>query len=217
MYINWKSIWKFVLIGSITLIFEVAVIAISEQSNVWFIVFSSIIMLFVSLGTVQLSFIGLEKIKRILFVKKTSPKISHRFKLSKDNELSLYIHNPKWAKDINVLYQFKKFADYQGKEYIKKYPSDLKLLNHLNEGTEHTLALGRLTHNDTREVKIGIYKDGKLALFFGNALLTGFRDGTFEYVVSCSGEYRNEKFTNPDFSVWLTIKDGVLIKMAKEL
>jgi len=145
------------------------------------------------------------------------PKVKHWFELSKDNELNLYIHNPGWAKDTNVLYQFKRFADYRGMEYIKKYPSDLKLLNHLNEGTEHTLALGRLTHNDTREVKIGIYRDGKLALFFGNALLTGFRDGTFEYVVSCSGEYRNEKFTNPDFSVWLTIKDGVLIKMAKEL
>ena len=217
MSINWKSIWKFVLIGSITLIFEVAVIAVSELTNVWIIVFSSIAMLIFSLGVVQFAFANFNKINVFLFRQKTSPKIKHWFKLSKDNELSLYIHNSRLAKDVNVIYQYKKFADYQGKDYIKKFPRDLQLLNHLDEGTEHILAFGRLTHNDTREVKIGIYQDGKLALFFGNALLTGFRNGTFEYVVSCSGEYRNEKFTKPEFSVWLTIKDGVLIKMAEEL
>ncbi len=145
------------------------------------------------------------------------PKVKHRFELSKDNQLSLYIYNPPLAKDTNVLYQFKKFSDYQGTKYEKKYPQDLELLNHRNDGTSNVLFFDTLTHNDTREVKIGIYQNGKLALFFGNALLTGFRDGTFEYIISCTGEYLNEKFVKPDFSVWLTIKDGVIIKMAKEL
>ena len=133
------------------------------------------------------------------------------------SELSLYIHNPIQAKDTNVLYQFKKFADYQGVRYEKKFRADLKLLNHLNDGTSNTLFVGTLTHNDTREIKIGVYQNEKIALFFGDALLTGFRDGTFEYIVSCDGEYQGKKFTKPDFSVWLTVTDGVLVKMAKEL
>jgi len=216
--INWESIWKFTLIGAVTLIFEVAVIVISQQSNVWFIVFSSIGMFFLALGIVQFSWIGIEKANLLLYRWRTSPRIKHWFILQNQNDLRLRIHNLSQSKEVYIELRQKDFLTLRGKRYIHEYPNELSIVRNSRVGS-FPLFTGTLTPNDTIEIKVGFPHNGKISLRIlgDDSPVYKFRDGRFEYIVSCNGKYLGKPYTLPEFSSWLTIKDGVLAKIDDEL
>jgi hypothetical protein len=144
------------------------------------------------------------------------PKLKHWFELQNNNELRLYIQNPRLSKKVDVEYSFRKCGDIRKRDFIKKYRTEIKQIES-QLGVTSLLFSGTLVSNDKREIKIGIPDHGKLALYLGNALLSNFPDETFEYIVSCEGTYLNRKFVLNDFSVWLTIKNGVLVEIKDKL
>ncbi len=214
--INWKSIWKVALIGAVTFVFEVTVIIFSQQNNVLFIMFSSIAMFFIALAVVQLSWNGLEKAGRVFYQWRISPKIKHWFTLPKENELKLYIHNPKGAKNVHLECRYEKYTDIRGRDYLAEYHHELKLAAP-SYGANPPIFSDTLVSNDTRGVSIGISHHGKVALYFGDAPVYNFRDGTFEYIISCIAKYPNRYLRLPSFRIWLVIKDGVLVGIRDEL
>ena len=206
----------------IAFILEVAVIQIGNLQGYctslhvpcWaFTLIEFVVLLLFLLFWVQLFWLGITKVnKKIVFWQK-KPKIRLWFELPNENDLRLYIYNPKRSKKTRVECSWIKATNYRGESYTNEHRQELKLLNHLYDGTSNFILNDTLFHDDKREIKLGILHDDKIAIYFGNALLIGFPDETFKYTISCTGEYMKNRFQLPDKSVWLTIKNGLLISI----
>jgi hypothetical protein len=141
------------------------------------------------------------------------------FELHKPNELKLYIHNPPSAKSTDFECSFEKYTDIRGRSYL----SDL--------GYRHELHLAResygtfpvfndtLLPNDTRVIDISISYKGTFALRMSDTYVFGFRDGIFEYIISGKVKYSDRPYLHLSkfISVWLIIKNGVLVEIKDEL
>ena len=148
-----------------------------------------------------------------------TPKIKLKFVLVKENDLRLYIHNSGKGKNVLVDCYHVDFLTIRGKKYLQEFPpSELKMVRDSRSG-HFPLFQGTLSANDKREIRVGIPINGKVALHYmsNDAPYYNFRDGRFEYVINCNGKYLGKSFFLPHFSVWLTIKDGVLIQIEDDL
>ncbi|MGD0877768.1 MAG: hypothetical protein ABSA01_06435 [Anaerolineales bacterium] len=223
---TWKTIWGWALKTLIAFVLDVTVIQIGNLQghctsfNVpcWAITTIVIVFLLLSLlFLVQLFWICITKATKKIVNWQKKPRIKLWFELPNENDLRLYIYNPKRAKETRVECSWIKATNLRGESYTNEHRQELKLLNHLYDGTSNFILIDTLLHDDKREIKLGILHDDKVAIYFGNALLNGFPDETFKYTISCTGEYIKNRFHLPDKSVWLTIKNGVLISIKDEL
>jgi hypothetical protein len=148
--------------------------------------------------------------------KSTKPKLNHWFKLQGENKLLVYIENPKNAKDIHVECAYCDYKDIRGRNYLNEYRHELKLATDLQSNDKRVFS-DVLRPNDTRVIDLSISHNGKIALRMGDHYVFGFRDGRYEYKISCFGNYLNVPYRLTDFSIWLTIKDGVLVKINEDL
>lgn len=173
--------------------------------------FSSVLTIFInSLG---------EKIVRISDPASSyRPNIKHWFVLQSQNDLKLYIQNPKGSKEVNVECRFENFTDIRGRSYMTElgYRHELKLAAP-SYGANPPIFSDRLVANDTRLITVGIPHNGKIALYFSDAPVYNFRDGTFEYKIGCIAKYLNRRFAVPSFRIWLVIKNGVLVEIKEDL
>ena len=165
---------------------------------------------------VQATWIGFERLAK--WKLHPNPKVEHHFTMPNQNDLRLRVHNQNQSKEVYVELWQKDFLTIRGKRYIHEYPNELRIVRD-SRGNSFPLYRGTLTPNDTIEIKVGIPHDEQIALRIlgDDSPIYKFRDGIFEYIVSCKGKYLGNAFTLPDFSVWLTIKDGMLVKVDKKL
>lgn len=75
----------------------------------------------------------------------------------------------------------------------------------------------KLVSNDTRSINVGIPHNGKIAFYFSDAPVYNFRDGTFEYKISCLVKHQNKRFAVPSFRIWVVIKNGILVEIKEDL
>jgi hypothetical protein len=219
--INWKTIWEWTLKTAILFILDVIVIKIGNLQgyctsfNVpcWAVTIIGIVFLSLFLlAVVHLFWICITKASKIIGYWQKKPKIKLWFKLPNENDLRLYVYNPKRARETRIDVSFKTAINRKGENYLNEHRQELKLLEN-QFGVSNSLINETVIANDKREKKVGISRNGKIAVYFGNALLGNFPDGTFEYTISCTGEYMKNRFYLQDKSVWLTIKNGVLISI----
>ena len=156
------------------------------------------------------------KINAILYARSTSPKILRWFELQNENELVLYIKNPENAKEIYVECALSAYQDMRGRNYIVEYRHELKLVTN-SYRSEHRIFSDTLQRNDTRIVRLSIDHNGKVALRSADNYAIGWRDGMYEYKLSFAGNYMGNSYKLDDLSIWITIKDGVLVKASKSL
>jgi hypothetical protein len=175
-----------------------------------------IVMIILSAVIVQAAWVGIERLAK--WKRNPKPKLEHYFTMPNQNDLRLRIHNRNRSKEVYVELWQKDFLTIRGKQYIHEYPNELRIVRD-SRGNGFPLYRGTLAPNDTIEIKVGIPHNEKIALRIlgDDSPIFKFRDGRFEYVVSGKGKYLGNAYTLPDFSVWLTIKDGVLVKIDKNL
>ncbi len=224
---DFRLVWKGVVVLCLTAIGELIVSDIFQLSLKlqWIYLFTFILLLLISVAITQFIWIYLSKISKKVNQSIKTPKIKHWFELSKinDNDLKLYIKNESnsieafvecWNKDLLTLDHIK---------YIHAYPNvypDRKLDIVRSSLTGHFPLLGdTLKCNDTRQIQVGISFKGKIALRFydQDSPVSGFVDGVFEYIVSCGGKCLGIPYNLPDFSVFLTIKNGALVQIRDKL
>lgn len=113
---------------------------------------------------------------------------------------------------------FVRYADMRGRDYLSQlgYRHELKLARNSSR-SDNLIYSDKLTSNDTRRIEVGIPHNGQIALFTGDAPVYGFRDGTFEYKLQCVVTRPDGARSYVECNIWLTIKDGVLVSIQKEL
>ena len=194
---------------------------------IWLILFS--IVLLVSAILVLLIRVALKRVKKIIenLVEKVyhwikTPKLTHDFDLRNPNDLRLFIHNPKQSKEAHIQCYFKGYKTIDGTNYLWEHHNDLHLVEDALGGNDVPFFDVYLKPDETRGSMVGIpYKPRgenkeRIALYVtANAHVYGFLDGSFEYVIKCTGDYLGKRFSVPDFKIWLTIENGVLVKIDK--
>lgn len=80
------------------------------------------------------------------------PKITHRFELPNENDLRLYISNPKSARKVYVNCLYKRLRTMAEGDYLLAHRNELQLVQ---DKGRHPIFSGVLAPNDTREIKIG--------------------------------------------------------------
>lgn len=158
------------------------------------------------------------RVKHWTKAKCLEPKVKIWFELPNPNDLRIYIFNPKKAKNIYVMLSTLGVKTSEGKFYTSEYQNELELAEN-SSGHWNPLFEGVLLQNDKREIQVGKSYNGKICLLGSsyNDWCFNFRDGTFEHVFIVVGNYRDNQYKLPDVSVWLTIKDGVLVEIKDKL
>lgn len=230
--LEFKTVWIYSLQGAIALVLEVLVGIILNlpkyctpyPTPCWIVVLlGGIFAYFVLLSIVHLAWSmsrktisGFWNVIRKWWI---TPRIKINFASPNVNDLRLYIHNPKHSKPV--------FVDVNNEKILTL---DRTNTLHWTQGSLHNTKksyVGRfpiladtLQSNDTREIQIGWPFQEKLSLKYidNDSPVYGFPDGIYEYFVSCNGKNsKGNKFSLPTVSIWLTIKDGSLIEIRKEL
>ena len=215
--ISWALGWKAIITIVLAVVTNVITNVITNLDNPIFVALAGAALLLASFAVVQLIWTGVEKGIIAYKNRQDDPRIEHEFRLPKENDLRLRIHNPNRSKPVHVKCVSSDFLTRRGNKYIHEYPNELKLVRD-SHGSRAYVYKGTLTPNDTVEVQVGDSHDGKIALrlFQDDSPIYKFRDGRWEYVVRCQKQYLGKDFASTDFRIWLIIKDGVLVEISKE-
>jgi hypothetical protein len=216
--VDWTLLWQRSCAVALALVCEVIAVSIAKIENPLVIVIGGVLLYFLLLAFVQIVWTLTDRGIRKILQRRDKPKIQLDFKLLKDNDLRLYIHNPPGEKSIHVECSHQKYADSGGRDYVEQHRNRTLFTIENSPSGSRPLFSDTLTQNDTREFILSEEYKGKLALRIYSTLTVGFLDGRYEYIVSCTtNNHQGKKFKMPNSSVWLIIKNGVLVKIEKDL
>jgi len=215
--INWESGWKVLFTITLAAVMNIVTDVFRNLDNPIFVVLAWSGLLLTSFAVVQMAWTGIEKGITTYKRRRDNPRIEHEFRLPKENDLRLRIHNPHRPKPIHIKCVNTDLFTRRRKKYIHEYPDDLKPVRDSRSSRSYVYN-GTLTPNDTVEIQLSDSYEGKVALRLYNddSPTYNFRDGRWEYVVSCQKQYLGKDFISTKFSIWLIIKNGVLVEISKQ-
>lgn len=212
--INWMLVWKTAITLILAAIMDVIVVIVSKLDNPISIIFAVALALLASLAIVQFAWTSIEQGLIRFWHRRKKSRIRHWFRLPQENDLRLYIQNPRGAKPVRVECSYENYTDIRGRRYTDFDDKRLKLKIVRNSRGHAPIFSDTLVSNDTREIKVGEAYNGKIALYLGDDVpIFGFEDGRYEYML----RFMLDRKIRQTFSVLLVIKNGALIEIKDKL